>query len=88
MSTMIVPVATTSMRTGVSIRAVSRIIQNGVLSIDSMARFGWLLLAAAALIGVSPAAASGSGLLLIGLAGLFLAGLFGSAAAPQRAGPG
>jgi len=50
----------------------SRVIQNGVLSITSMARFGWLLLAAAALIGVSLAAVSGSGLLLIGLAGLFL----------------
>jgi 1,4-dihydroxy-2-naphthoate octaprenyltransferase len=50
----------------------SRVIQNGVLSITSMARFGWLLLAAAALIGVSLAAVSGAGLLLIGLAGLFL----------------
>jgi len=50
----------------------SRIIQNRVLSIASMTRFGWLLLAATALIGLILTGLAGSGLLLIGLAGLLI----------------
>lgn len=50
----------------------SRVIQNGVLSSENMARFGWFLLGLAALIGLVLTAQSGPGLLLIGLAGLFI----------------
>ena len=50
----------------------SRIIQNGVLTVASMARLGWLLLAATALIGLVLASQAGAGLLLIGLVGLFI----------------
>jgi 1,4-dihydroxy-2-naphthoate octaprenyltransferase len=49
----------------------SRVIQNGVLSIGRMARFGWLLLSAAAIIGLILSNRAGSGLLLIGFTGLF-----------------
>lgn len=50
----------------------SRVIQNGVLSITSMARFGWLLLGATVLLGLLLASRSGPGLLVIGLVGLFI----------------
>jgi 1,4-dihydroxy-2-naphthoate octaprenyltransferase len=50
----------------------SRVIQNGILDEAGMARFGWLLLAAAATIGLYLTAQSNAGLLLIGLTGLFL----------------
>lgn len=50
----------------------SRIIQNGVLSVTAMARFGWLLLGATALIGLVLTVRAGPGLLLIGVTGLFI----------------
>lgn len=50
----------------------SRIIQNGVLSVAAMARFGWLLLAATVLIGLALTRQAGPGLLLIGAVGLFI----------------
>ena len=50
----------------------SRVIQNGILDEASMARFGWLLLAAAATIGLYLTARSDARLLLIGILGLFL----------------
>jgi 1,4-dihydroxy-2-naphthoate octaprenyltransferase len=50
----------------------SRIIQNGVLDIDAMLRFGWLLLLVAVAIGLVLASQVGPGLVLIGLIGLFL----------------
>lgn len=50
----------------------SRIIQNGVLELDAMERFGWLLVATAALIGIGLTAVAGPMLLAIGLAGLVL----------------
>lgn len=50
----------------------SRIIQNGVLTVAGMARFGWLLLGASALIGLVLTQLAGAGLLLIGLAGLLI----------------
>jgi len=50
----------------------SRVIQNGVLSRASMARFGWLLLALSAAIGLVLTILVGPGLLLIGVVGLFL----------------
>lgn len=48
----------------------SRMIQNGVFTAAGMRQFGLLLLLAAALLGLVLAAASGPGLLLIGLAGI------------------
>lgn len=50
----------------------SRVIQNGLLDDASMARYGWLLTAATAAIGLFLCWQSGAGLLLIGLFGLFL----------------
>ena len=70
MSTMIVPDATKSMPTVFPIRG-RRVIRTAYSVSTSMARFGWLLLAAAAR-SAWPCRVSGSGLLLIGLAGLFM----------------
>lgn len=48
----------------------SRIIQNGVLGLEEMGRYGWLLLVTATIIGFILTAVSGPGLLMIGLAGM------------------
>lgn len=50
----------------------SRVIQNGVLSMESTRQFGWALMGAAILIGLALAAVSGPELLGVGMAGLFI----------------
>jgi 1,4-dihydroxy-2-naphthoate octaprenyltransferase len=50
----------------------SRIIQNGVLSLEQMGQLGWALLTTAALIGIVLTLEAGPGLILIGLTGLVL----------------
>lgn len=60
----------------------SRVIQNGVLSVADMAAYGWALIAVTAGIGLFLTALSGSGLLVIGLAGLLIG--WGYSAPPLR----
>ncbi len=50
----------------------SRVIQNGVLSMESARQFGWALMGAAMVIGLALTAASGPELLMLGIAGLFI----------------
>lgn len=50
----------------------SRMIQNGILDASAMARFGWALMAATALIGLLLTARAGSGLVAIGFVGLLI----------------
>ncbi|WP_231627395.1 prenyltransferase [Thiohalorhabdus denitrificans] len=50
----------------------SRFIQNGVMSPVAMARYGWILLAAAAVLGVLLLPRAGAGLLAVGAAGLLV----------------
>ena len=60
----------------------SRVIQNGVLSVADMAAYGWALMAVTVGIGLFLTALSGSGLLVIGLAGLLIG--WGYSAPPLR----
>ncbi len=60
----------------------SRFIQNGVLTLAQTARFGVALFAAVMLAGIWLAASSGSGLLVIGLAGLVIG--WGYSASPLK----